>query len=55
MEYTHSVSMFKIKQGILYDLVTGKGLKFIYVTKYIFYKISVILWGGERESVKVLK
>jgi len=41
MEYPHSVIMFQVKQVILYDLVTERQLKLIYVKKYIFYKISV--------------
>jgi hypothetical protein len=41
MEYPHSVFMFRVKQGILYDLVTEKWLKLMYVKKYVFYKILV--------------
>jgi len=40
MEYPHSVFMFKVKQGILYNLITERWLKLIYVKKYIFDKIS---------------
>ena len=60
MEYPHSIFMFKVKQGIIYDLITERWIKLIYVKKYIFTKFQslirygVILWGGERESVKVL-
>ena len=60
MEYPHSIFMFKVKQGIIYDLITERWIKLIYVKKYIFPKFQslirygVILWGGERESVKVL-
>ena len=60
MEYPHSIFMLKIKQGILYDHSTEIWLKLIYV-KYIFIKFQslvrygIILWGGEIESVRVLK
>ena len=33
--------MFKVKQGILYDVITERWLKLIYVKKYMFYKISI--------------
>ena len=41
MEYQHSVFMLKVEQGILYELITDRWLKLIYVKKYIFYKISI--------------
>jgi len=59
MEYPHTVFMFKVKQGILYDLVTERWLKLIYVKKYIFYKISIFgkVWynfkgWAKRECIK---
>ena len=60
MEYPHAVFMFKIKQDILYDPVTERWLKLIslrniYFTKFqIWIRYGIILWGGERESVKLL-
>jgi len=40
-----------IAQGILYDHITERWLKLIYVKKYIFYKISVFdnIWYNFRE------
>ena len=35
MEYPHSVFMLKVKQGILYDHITERWLKLIYVKKYV--------------------
>jgi len=33
--------MLIVKQGILYDHITERWLKLIYIKKYILYKISV--------------
>jgi hypothetical protein len=58
MEYPHSVFMFRVKQDILYDLVTEK---LMYVMKYIFYKISVFdkVWynfmGWRKKECKGIK
>jgi len=41
MEYPYLVFMFKVKQGILYDPITGRRLKLICVKKYTFYKILI--------------
>jgi len=56
MEYLHSVLMIKVKQDILYDLITERWLKLTYVKKYIFYNNSIFdeLWynfmgWGKRE------
>jgi len=41
VEYPHSVFIFKVQQGILYDHITEKLFRLIYVKKCIFYKISI--------------
>jgi len=43
IEYTTELDLniFKVKQCILYDLITERWLKLIYIKKYIFYKISL--------------
>ena len=43
--------MFKVKQGILYDVITERWLKLIYVKKYKFHKISVFDNGVGKERV----
>ena len=60
MEYLHAVFMFKVKQDILHDPVSERRLKLIILWNIYFTKFEtsirydIILWGGERERVKVL-
>ena len=60
MEYPHAVFMFKVKQNILYDPVSERWLKIIILRNIYFTKFQtlisygIIIWGGERESVKAL-
>jgi hypothetical protein len=61
MEYPHSVLCSKLNK-LSYIVSSLRGnlslfmLRSIYFTKFkSFIRYGIILWGGEKESVKVLK
>jgi len=61
MEYPHSFFMFKVLNQVTYMISSLRGdsslfmLRSIYFTKFqSLIRYGIIVWGGERQSVKVL-